>query len=102
MSLKRIFFQSAKGGKDRGKKEKHSMSELYELPQVRKVVGSCHVPLASLLEGESEVKVCRPCKEEIINSVCNERSADENVRARSAKPQSGRRSDINDKKKNKG
>lgn len=94
--------KSAKGGKDRGKKEKHSMSELYELPQVRKVVGSCHVPLASLLEGESEEKVCRPCKEEIINSECNERSADENVRARSAKPQSGRRSDINDKKKNKG
>ena len=44
----------AKDGK--AKKNKQEDIELFELPRTRSVLGSCHVTLASLLEGELEVE----------------------------------------------
>lgn len=54
-------------GKDKvkdgkGKRNKQDDIELFELPQTQSVLGSCQVPLASLLEGELEVETECVCE----------------------------------------
>lgn len=82
-------------GKEKGgKKDKRDVSELFELPQERRTVGSCHVLLASFLDGDIVVNVSSPCVEESTSSE-NDRAT-----AGDTEPLSTKRSD--DKKKGKG
>ena len=89
----------AMGKEKGGKKDKRDVSEMFELPQERKTVGTCHVLLTSFLDGETLVNVNSPCIEE------NGETEDESIRndhsiAEGSKSQCGKRSD--DKKKGKG
>ena len=88
----------AMGKEKGGKKDKRDVSEMFELPQERKTVGTCHVLLTSFLDGETLVNVNSPCIEE------NRETEDESIRndsiAEGTKSQCGKRSD--DKKKGKG
>ena len=87
-------------GKEKGgKKDKRDVSELFELPQEPKIVGTCHVALASFLDGEILLNVSSPCVEESGENE-NESMGNDLSRRTSVKPQSGKRQD--DKKKGKG
>ncbi|XP_028400966.1 leucine-rich repeat-containing protein 43-like [Dendronephthya gigantea] len=82
-------------GKEKGgKKDKRDVSELFELPQERKTVGTCHVFLASFLDGDTVVNVSSPCVEENTGGE-NDRTTEGDAELQSAK-----RSD--DKRKGKG
>ena len=87
-------------GKEKGgKKDKRDVSEMFELPQERKTVGTCHVPLTSFLDGETMLDVSSPCVEE-NGETENESVVNENSIAEGNRSQCGKRSD--DKKKGKG
>jgi hypothetical protein len=87
-------------GKEKGgKKDKRDVSELFELPQERKTVGTCHVLLTSLLDGETVVNVSSPCVEE-SGETENESVENDHSTVGGTNPQSGKRHD--DKKKGKG
>ncbi|PFX28507.1 Leucine-rich repeat-containing protein 43 [Stylophora pistillata] len=76
----------AKDGK--GRKNKQDDIELFELPRTRYILGSCNVPLNSLLEGELEVE---------IESVCEGREETGDSDKKDAA--SGTKSDVSEKKK---
>lgn len=76
----------AKDGK--GRKNKQDDIELFELPRTRYILGSCNVPLNSLLEGELEVE---------IESVCEGREETGDSDKKDAG--SGTKSDVSEKKK---
>lgn len=58
--FKSILPLQVKDGK--GKKNKQEDIELFELPRTHSILGSCQVPLASLLEGELEVETECVCE----------------------------------------
>ena len=87
-------------GKEKGgKKDKRDVSELFELPQERKTVGTCHVFLTSFLDGETVVDVSNPCVEE-SGETENESAGTDHLTGGGTNPQSGKKHD--DKKKGKG
>lgn len=85
MYIFNLNFQ-AKDGK--GKKNKQEDVELFELPRTRYILGSCQVPLNSLLEGELEVET---------ESVCE--GGEETGDSDRKDAGSGSKSDISDKKR---
>ncbi len=87
-------------GKEKGgKKDKRDVSELFELPQERKTVGTCHVFLTSFLDGETVVDVSSRCVEE-SGETENESAGTDHLTGGGTNPQSGKKHD--DKKKGKG
>lgn len=58
--FKTIHSFQVKDGK--GKRNKQEDIELFELPRRHSILGSCQVPLASLLEGELEVETECVCE----------------------------------------
>ena len=80
----------AKDGK--AKKSKQENIELFELPRTQSLLGSCHVALSSLLEGEHEIE---------SECVCEGGEGNEKIDKKEEGP--GIKSDASDKKKsNKG
>lgn len=52
-------------GKEKlGKKDKRDFSDLFELPLECTTLGTCHVSLASFIDGETLVSISTPCIEE--------------------------------------
>jgi hypothetical protein len=85
-----VIFQQGKEGKGKGK-GKHEEAELFELPREHQTLGSCHINLSTLLDGEFEVKSDCICEEE--EKTDNEPKADDTRSVASGKH------DASDKKK---
>ena len=89
-----VLLLHAQGKDGKGKKNKQEDIELFELPRTQSTLGSCQVPLASLLEGEPEVEA---------ECVCTCEGGEETGDSDKKEGGPGAKSDASDKKKaNKG